>query len=118
MMEDFITSIVIPIAMGLIPAFIAKKKGRNFYLWWLYGWLLFVIATIHALLMKDRGAAHPADNQVSFQKSQASHYETPVVASRQRSEDILKQYKVLLDVGILTKEEYQAKKAQLQKHTP
>lgn len=23
--------------LGLIPAFIAKHKGRNFALWWLYG---------------------------------------------------------------------------------
>lgn len=39
--------------IGLIPAFIAKNKGRNFALWWLYGSLLFIFALIHSLVMKS-----------------------------------------------------------------
>ena len=35
---------------GLIPAFIANSKGRNFYLWWIYGFLIFGIALIHSLV--------------------------------------------------------------------
>jgi hypothetical protein len=38
--------------LGLLPAFIAKNKGRNFTLWWLYGSVLFFIAFIHSLLIK------------------------------------------------------------------
>lgn len=37
--------------LGLIPAFIAKHKGRNFALWWLYGFALFLIAFIHSLCL-------------------------------------------------------------------
>lgn len=39
--------------LALIPAWIARKKGRLFWLWWLYGWfpLLLPVALIHALIM-------------------------------------------------------------------
>jgi hypothetical protein len=40
--------------LGLIPAFIASHKGRNFFLWWLYGWGLFLIALIHSIFMKSK----------------------------------------------------------------
>ena len=38
--------------LGLIPANIAKNKGKSFVTWWIYGTTLFFIALIHALLMK------------------------------------------------------------------
>lgn len=44
--------LVIAALIGLIPAAIAKGKGRSFGLWWLYGALLFIVALPHALLMK------------------------------------------------------------------
>ena len=37
--------------LGLLPAFVAQKKGRSFGLWWLYGALLFIVALPHALIM-------------------------------------------------------------------
>ena len=43
---------VIAILIGLIPASIAKNKGRNFYTWWLYGAAIFIVALPHSLLMK------------------------------------------------------------------
>ncbi len=46
--------IIIAIPLGLIPAFIAKNKGYNFFLWWLYGWGLFIVAIIHACLIEDK----------------------------------------------------------------
>lgn len=47
-MEIFLLAILI----GLIPAAIAKGKGRSFGLWWFYGAALFIVALPHALLMK------------------------------------------------------------------
>ncbi|MCE7547267.1 zinc ribbon domain-containing protein [Klebsiella michiganensis] len=46
--------LVIAALLGLIPAFIAQSKGRSFGAWWLYGFLLFIIAIIHVLLVKPR----------------------------------------------------------------
>lgn len=43
--------LIIAIVIGLIPAYIAKNKGRSFGLWWFYGAALFIIALPHALLM-------------------------------------------------------------------
>lgn len=42
---------IVSAILGLIPAFIAKEKGRDFALWWLYGTFLFLIALIHSIVM-------------------------------------------------------------------
>ncbi len=44
-------SIIYLMLLGLIPSMIAARKGRNAFLWWVYGALLFVIALPHALLV-------------------------------------------------------------------
>lgn len=38
--------------LGIIPALIAQSKGRSFLLWWFYGFMLFLIALVHALVIK------------------------------------------------------------------
>jgi hypothetical protein len=45
--------LMFPAMMGLIPAAIAQSKGRSFVLWWVYGALLFIVATPHALIMRS-----------------------------------------------------------------
>lgn len=40
------------ILISLIPAAIARSKGGSFGAWWLYAFLLFPIALIHAIAMK------------------------------------------------------------------
>jgi hypothetical protein len=49
--------VLIAVLIGLIPAAIAKGKGRSFGLWWFYGAMLFIIALPHALIMKPDNAA-------------------------------------------------------------
>jgi hypothetical protein len=44
--------LVFAVLIGLIPAAIAKGKGRSFGLWWFYGAMLFIVALPHALLIK------------------------------------------------------------------
>jgi|GEM_PF-2209457 hypothetical protein len=39
--------------VGLIPGIISYKKGRNFFNWWMYGHLLFIVALPHALLLRE-----------------------------------------------------------------
>jgi hypothetical protein len=45
---------ILPLAVliGLIPAAIARNKGRNFGLWWFYGAMLFIVALPHSLWIK------------------------------------------------------------------
>ena len=43
--------LIIAVLLGLVPAYIAQKKGRSFVGWWIYGALLFIVALPHALIM-------------------------------------------------------------------
>jgi hypothetical protein len=45
--------LILAVLIGLIPATIAKNKGRGFLGWWIYGAALFIIALPHALLIKS-----------------------------------------------------------------
>lgn len=45
--------IVVAVLLGLIPAAIARKKGRSFGAWWAYGTLMFIVALPVVLLMKS-----------------------------------------------------------------
>ncbi len=49
--------LILAALIGLIPAAIARSKGHDFGLWWLYGAALFIVALPHALLLSpDRTA--------------------------------------------------------------
>ncbi|WP_218580120.1 zinc ribbon domain-containing protein [Pseudomonas sp. 8Z] len=39
----------IALILGFIPATIAALKGRRFFVWWIYGALIFIIALPHSL---------------------------------------------------------------------
>ena len=49
--------VIVTLLIGWIPALIAKRKGRNFAVWLIYGGALFIVALIHALLMSPLTAA-------------------------------------------------------------
>jgi hypothetical protein len=44
--------IIYAILLGLIPAIIAKKKGKSFLLWWFFGFALFIVALPLILIKK------------------------------------------------------------------
>lgn len=39
--------------MGLIPAYIAKSKGKDFLTWYVYGFFLFFFAMIHSIVLPE-----------------------------------------------------------------
>ena len=41
------------LVIAIIPAAIAKSKGKNFGLWYLYGVCLWIVALIHAIVLKE-----------------------------------------------------------------
>ena len=43
--------LIVSTLLGLIPAFVAKQRGRDFFLWWLYGAAIFIVALPHSLLI-------------------------------------------------------------------
>jgi hypothetical protein len=52
--------------LGVLPAWIAERKGRNGFGWWVYGTLMFVVALPHALLLDD--AEEDFDRSPSFKR--------------------------------------------------
>jgi cytochrome c-type biogenesis protein len=57
--------LVVLVVLGLIPAYIAKMKGRNFFDWWLFGVLLFPVALPMAFFLKPIQALPPEASQTN-----------------------------------------------------
>ena len=49
----FVTSLFSALVLAFIPAYIAKRKGRNFKRWYIYGLFIWIVAFIHSLLLSD-----------------------------------------------------------------
>ena len=45
--------LVVAVLIGLIPGAIASSKGHNFFLWWLFGAALFIVALPCVLFLKS-----------------------------------------------------------------
>jgi len=50
--SQLLVTLVVAAVLAFIPAFIARSKGRGFALWYLYGFLIWIVAFIHSLLLK------------------------------------------------------------------
>lgn len=104
-MEVLIVGLVTAAGLGFISATIAKNKGYSFGIWWLYGWMLFIVAIIHVNLIPDKTTQHFPSNVQTY---------IPPNAGRSAADE-LKKYKELKDRGVITEEEFQAKKDELMK---
>ena len=51
-MESWVSYLIMAIVGGLIPAAIARRKGRELWRWWVYGAFLPIVALPHALLAR------------------------------------------------------------------
>ena len=101
--------LVVDALLALIPANLAKNKGHSFGLWWFYGFMLFIVAVIHVNFIPDKNAPQtPANATVP------TPYYPPANTSRDAADE-LKKYKELMDQGVITEAEFQAKKEQLLK---
>ena len=58
---DFLILIIWSIILALIPATIARTKGRNFGLWYVYGLALFIVALIHSLCISKSAEKQKED---------------------------------------------------------
>lgn len=107
--------LVICAIIGLIPAFIASSKGRNFVLWWLYGAALFIIALIHSLVIKSaEDKARDAMLLASAQQIAKNTMAAPAPsASAMSVADELEKLASLKERGVLTEDEFAAKKREL-----
>lgn len=88
-MEELLSMLFFAAILGLIPGFIAKSKGYSFGAWWLYGFLIFIVAIIHVLVIPNK-----------------KNIEQKVINE-------LEKYKKLFEEGIITEEEFDSKKEEL-----
>ena len=102
----FLFCLIIAAGLGLIPAYIAKKKGYSFGLWWFYGWMLFIVAIIHVNLIPDKNGTQTPHEGPDCAIPSEPEVQLGAAAA-------LKNYKELLDSGAITQEEFEAKKKQL-----
>lgn len=51
------TAFIILLAISVIPASIAKSKGRSFLLWYIYAVCLWIVALIHSIVLKEDTSA-------------------------------------------------------------
>jgi hypothetical protein len=54
---EIVVMLVVAGLLGLIPAKIAQSKGYAFGKWWVYGFLLFIVAIIHACVLKPNAGS-------------------------------------------------------------
>ncbi len=104
--------LAISVALGFIPATIARKKGYSQGLFWLFGFFLFVPALIVACCIEDRTKPKPPTTVYVAQP-----YAPPAAPAAPSDSpspvDELQHYKDLLDRGAISQEEYDAVKAKL-----
>jgi hypothetical protein len=48
--------LILAVLLGLIPAAIARGKGRDFAIWWFYGAALFIVVLPHELMLSPAGS--------------------------------------------------------------
>lgn len=51
--------LILAVLLGIAPGLIAHGKGRNFFLWWLYGVVLGPVALLHAILLRRHVVPSP-----------------------------------------------------------
>ena len=100
-----VLTLMIAAGLAFIPANIAKQKGHSFGLWWVYGWLLFIVAIIHVQFIEDYSAQTPGGRTMGV-RPQLQKSPSDVSAE-------LRSLKELLDSGIITQENFDRKKRQL-----
>jgi len=53
-------TVAVAALIGLVPATIARRKGRDFLAWWVFGTMMFVFALPAALLLRPAGLGRSA----------------------------------------------------------
>jgi uncharacterized membrane protein len=95
--------------LGLLPAFIASSKGRSFGLWWFYGAMIFIVAIVHAIVLKDKSVTVQQYRSSSAPPSR----ERRLTGTHGSVADEIGKLAALRDQGAISEEEFAAQKRRL-----
>jgi hypothetical protein len=70
---EYVIILIVAALLGLIPAKIAQSKGYAFGKWWIYGFLIFIVAIIHACVLKPKTASTTANEGSSAENTPAEN---------------------------------------------
>lgn len=94
--------------LGLLPAFIASSKGRSFGLWWFYGAMIFIVAIIHAMVLKDE-----SETSQQYQPSSTSPLRERLTGTHGSIADEIGKLAALRDQGAISEDEFAVQKRRL-----
>jgi hypothetical protein len=68
--------------LGLIPAVVAQRKGRSFLGWWIFGFLMLIVALPAAFLVRDtRPRCSRCAEPVRPDASRCPHCQAEIIAA-------------------------------------
>jgi len=126
--DGIIKWLSIMLILGLIPAFLARSKGYNFFIWWIMGIFFFIVALPVTLFLgkkiDDKKEAKPKiekpvenaqkNGVASFSDTRLEKEHTASSAEKSSPPlvifDIIEKMKLLRDSGVITQEEFELKK--------
>jgi hypothetical protein len=124
-MEAIWNTLIVAAILGLIPAYIAWRKGYFFFQWWFFGTALWIVALPIAIFMKrdevelDRRRFESGEKRCHYCR-QIIRLEATVCPHCRREVDVgtgaqqqLEKLKTLLDGGAITQEEFDNLKRKL-----
>ena len=74
-----LTVIFLLFFLALIPAVIAAKKGRSFFLWYCYGYVLWIIALVHAIMSEPAYTCRSCAEAIKPQAKVCPHCQRDLV---------------------------------------
>lgn len=92
--------IIILLIIALIPANIAKNKGKNFWIWYAYGIALWIVALIHAVSLNDKSSNKNTESKIKEEQIdiQQTSFNMPVFVRGYRIVEIDGDYYLKINV--------------------
>ena len=111
--EEIFLVLIIAALLAFIPASIAKNKGYEFGIWYIYGLFLFIIAFVHSMILKDISEEKEEIEDEEGEDSEKNniideeYIEESIDSNKELNKiKLLTMYKKLLDDNALTQEEF------------